>query len=149
MTDSFGTTTFAYDADQQLATVTDPAGGITRRTYDAAGRLASIENPAGRDHASSAGTPSTSLVVLTAANGATQAWTYDAFGRIVSFTDAGARTITYDYDADDRLVRSVDRNGRPTTYAYDKDGNLATRSYADGDARARRLGSRQPDGLAE
>jgi RHS repeat-associated protein len=133
MTDSFGTTIFTYDGDQQLATVTDPAGGITRRTYDADGRLASIENPAGETTRLSWNSLG-QLLVLTTANGATQAWTYDAFGRIVSFTDAGARTITYDYDADDRLVRSVDRNGRPTTYAYDKDGNLATRSYADGDA---------------
>ena len=39
--DSFGTTTFAYDADFQLTTQTDPAGGVTRLSYDDSGRVIS------------------------------------------------------------------------------------------------------------
>ena len=51
MTDAFGTTSFAYDADQQLTSETDPAGGITRMTYDTAGRLGVIREPGRRGHA--------------------------------------------------------------------------------------------------
>jgi RHS repeat-associated protein len=131
MTDAFGTTSFVYDADQQLTTVTDQAGGITRRTFDTAGRLASSENPAG-EITQVSWNALDKPIVLTAPNGSTQAWTYDPFGRVTSSTDAGGRTTTYEYDVDGRLVRSVDRNDRATTYAYDKDGNLVTRRRADG-----------------
>jgi RHS repeat-associated protein len=131
-TDSFGATTFTYDADQQLITQTDPAGGVTRQAYDSSGNVVSIQNPAGETtHFARNGLDQ--LVQMGAANGSTYALAYDAFGRLTSFTDAAGRTRGYQYDVANRLVKSVDRASRSATYAYDTDGNLATLTYADGE----------------
>ena len=72
MTDSFGTTRFAYDADQQLITLTDPAGGITRQSYDSSGpaRLDSRTRPA-RSRSSRWNALDKLVEVMTAANGST------------------------------------------------------------------------------
>jgi YD repeat-containing protein len=42
VTDSFGTTVLEYDADRQVTTITDAAGGVTHNVYDAGGRLSSM-----------------------------------------------------------------------------------------------------------
>ena len=131
--DSFGTTTFEYDADQQLIKQTDPAGGVSRQSYDSSGRVISVENPAG-EITRFARNDLDQVVGVTAANGSSYALTYDAFGRRTSFTDTGERTRRYEYDAAGRLVKVVDRAARSTTYAYDPDGNVAAIAYADGDA---------------
>jgi RHS repeat-associated protein len=128
----FGTTTLAYDADQQLTEMTDPAGGVTRWTYDASGRLATIEDAA---HAITRYTWNAfdRLVGVTAADGSTQTSQYDDTGRLVRSTDSAGRPTTYSYDAANRLVASVDRAAQTTTYAYDQDGKRSTIAYADGD----------------
>ena len=41
------TVTYSYDANDQLTSVTDWAGGTTTFTYDAAGRLTTIARPNG------------------------------------------------------------------------------------------------------
>ncbi len=130
--DSLGTTTFAYDANQQLITQTDPAGGVTRLTYDANGRVLTTENPAG-EITRNAWNAVDQLVGATAGNGATYAFAYDEFSRLSSFTDTAGRTKSYEYDAANRLVRYVDRANRSATLSYDTDGNPSATTYADGE----------------
>jgi RHS repeat-associated protein len=132
LSDSFGSTVLAYDADQQIVSATDSAGGITRRTYDGSGHLLSVQNPAG-ETTSMVWDAVGHLVESSVANGTSYTLTYDALGRSTSLTDTGGRTSTYQYDAADRIVTSVDRMNLATVYTYDADGNLATRSFADGD----------------
>ena len=123
-TDAAGqTTSYAYNAAGQLIQMTDPLGEATTYDYDSLGYLVSIVN----------------------ANGAVQAsFTYDAFGRVATYTDSEGWTVAYAYDAMDRLtsetypdgtsrtytwdkldlVAVTDRQGRTTSYAYDAVRNL-------------------------
>jgi RHS repeat-associated protein len=135
MTDSFGITTFAYDAEQQLVTQTDPAGRVTRVAYDSSGRVTSIENPAG-EITQFVQNNLDQLVTVTAANGSTYAREYDPLGRVVSVTDTGGRTESFEYDAAGRIVKHIDRAGRSRTFTYDTDGNNATVGHADGELEA-------------
>jgi RHS repeat-associated protein len=132
MTDSFGTTTFAYDADQQLITQTDPAGGVTRLAYDSSGRLVSTENAAD-EVTQFTQNDLGQLIQVDAANGSTYAWKYDPLGRLTSSTDTAGRTTQFEYDAAGRVVKYIDRANRSTTYAYDPDGNAQAVTFADGD----------------
>jgi RHS repeat-associated protein len=132
MTDSFGITTFAYDADQQLIMQTDPASGVTRLVYDSSGRVTSIENPAG-EITQFVRNNLDQFVAVTAANGSTYTATFDALGRQRSLTDTAGRTREFEYDAAGRVVKYIDRANRSATFTYDADGNSATVSYADGD----------------
>jgi RHS repeat-associated protein len=134
-TDSFGTTNFAYDADQQLITRTDPAGGVTRQAYDSSGNAISIQDPAG-ETTQFAWNAVDQPVQVTTAKGSTYKLAYDTLGRVTSSTDTMGRTGTYAYDAANRLVQSVSRANRTTTYTYDPDGNLASATYADGEVQA-------------
>jgi RHS repeat-associated protein len=106
-------TTYGYDADKQLTTITPPTGntlGIRRFTYDAFGRIATADD--GRGKVSTFG--------------------YDLDDRITStgFND-GTVTVTMTYDGSGRLVKRIDGQGI-TTFTYDKMGRLLTRGNTAG-----------------
>ncbi len=123
------TFTYAYDAQGQLQSVTDPANRVHRFEYDAAGRLTRETLPDG-------------LVVVSA---------YDVSGNLVSLTppsrpahrfsytpvdlteqyappDAGAGTgaTRYTYDVDQRLTSMIRPDGLTISPAYDTQGRLST-----------------------
>ncbi len=95
------TTSYSYDAADDLASVTDPNGNTTTYRYDDFGRLAREDSPVAgvAEHA------------------------YDPAGNLVSTTDARGATTTRTYDADDRpLTSSSSLAGEPTetvTWTYD------------------------------
>ena len=102
----WGTTTYAYNTNGQLAGVTDPTGGLFSLGYDPLGRLASMSRPNGVTDSyvydaagelmSRTSTKGTSLIDALS-------YTYDSTGRRTSKTDS-AGTTTYSYDAADRLI---------------------------------------------
>src|SRR5262249_31014169 len=119
-------TTYFYDIDSNLLSVTDARGVSTSFAYDALNRMVM------QIDAFSA--PST----LPSLNHASPIHTfaYDADGNVLSVTDPrGART-SYAYDALDRLVKAVEadsqpsslpalNHGKPTsTFLYDIDSNV-------------------------
>jgi YD repeat-containing protein len=114
------TTTFGYDAANNVTTVTLPAGNghVATRTFDNAGRLTTVENKKG----------STVLSKFL--------WTLDAAGNPTKVLTTRGVTDTYDayqYDARNRLSTScfgitagaTDCTGAANkiTYAYDKVSN--------------------------
>src|ERR1044072_3140842 len=100
------TTTFSYDANQNLIERRDPSGDVTRYEYDAYGNLAKqtvFLDPT--DH-------SRQQVTL---------YFYDAYGNNIETVDAeGAHTYA-DYDHFGNVTRVIDGNGGVTGYTYDKD----------------------------
>jgi len=135
-------TRFDYDAQGQLAQVTDPLGRVTVFDYDAADRLSAQTGPDGRT-ATFEHDDNGQLTAFTPAGrsahrfeydarglatGATLASTeaqpprgtfdYDRDGQVSSFTRPDGRLVDMDYDAGGRLA-SVVTGGRTTTYAYD------------------------------
>lgn len=152
-----------------LVTKSMPASGATAlrtdtTTYDAGGRPTTQAESAALGTAIPTVTTtydtSTGLALTTqTTTGGTQTITrtYDALGRMTTYTDASANTSTYTYDALDRLSTINDgkatttytyddvggeKRGLPTTISdaavgaftatYDPDGRLATQTYPGG-----------------
>ncbi|MEV4756555.1 RHS repeat-associated core domain-containing protein [Micromonospora sp. NPDC049559] len=96
-TGAYDSTRYTYTAEDEIATVTDPAGNVRRNNYDLRGRLVSTEEP----------------------DAGTTTYTYDDEDRITSKRDSRGRTITYNYDNLDRLVSSYEGGTQLTGYVYD------------------------------
>ena len=103
MTDSTGTTTFAYDAADQLTKVTYPGGSFLEYTYNSAGQR----------------------IQMTDQTGFTVNYQYNALGQLSELTDgSGDLIVSYSYDAAGRLSSEQFGNGTSTEYTYDADGNV-------------------------
>ena len=57
---------------------------------------------------------------------------YDAYGNLLSVTDANGHTTRYEYNAFDQLIRVTDAAGGVTSYTYDNRGNSASMTDASG-----------------
>lgn len=104
-----GSWTYAYDVDDRLAELRDPAGGKTSFVYDDAGRLTAQRLPNG--------------IVVTRA--------YDGRGRTTRLAakDATQKVLldrSYRYDQAGNLVSETRESGEEWSYAYDQQGSLAT-----------------------
>jgi RHS repeat-associated protein len=103
MTDSTGTTAFAYDAADRLTKVTYPNGSFLAYSYNAAGQRTQ----------------------MTDQTGFTVNYQYDALGRLTKLTDAnGNLIVSYTYDDAGRLSSKQFSNGDVTNYTYDAAGDV-------------------------
>ncbi len=125
------TSTFAYDANDNRTSRTDPLGNTTTATYDA----------------------KRNLTQLTDALGNSFSIAYDANNRLVSWTDQEGNVTSYDWNPDGTLDRIVDALGNAETYTYDAAGNRLTSTDRVGntyswtyDAAGRRIGETDPNG---
>jgi YD repeat-containing protein len=101
MTDAGGTTTYGYNARDQLTSKAAPQGTLTY-TYDAASNLRSMRS----NHT----------------NGITVTYSYDELDRLSTVVDnrlsAGANTTTYVYSPTSTLKSTTLPNGVVTSYGY-------------------------------
>jgi RHS repeat-associated protein len=91
--------------DQGRVTETTPATGkhARRFTYDPRGRVTEVAEGSRR-----------------------WTFTFDAFDRVATRTDALGHGMTYAYDAADRVTAITADSGREWTWSYDDDGNRST-----------------------
>jgi RHS repeat-associated protein len=97
-------TKYAYDANGNLETKTDPNGNKTKYTYDADNEQAKVEE----------------------ANSTITETGYDGAGQIVSRTDGNKHTTKYERNKLEQVTEVIDPLGRKTTKEYDLAGNLKT-----------------------
>ena len=97
-----GITTYAYDGNDNVTSVTDPTGIVETRSYDVRDRLETINDPA------------TGATIMA----------YDEDSNITRMTDALGETTEFEYDAVDRLLSSVDAKGQLRAFAYDVRDNI-------------------------
>jgi len=97
-----GITTYAYDGNDNVISVTDPTGIVETRSYDVRDRLETINDPA------------TGATIMA----------YDEDSNITRMTDALGETTEFEYDAVDRLLSSVDAKGQLRAFAYDVRDNI-------------------------
>jgi RHS repeat-associated protein len=113
------TTGYGYNANNQIASVTDPLGNKTTYSYDANGNLASTVDPRGN---------------CTGCNPAnfTTSYSYDAAGRLLTTTDPLGHVITNHYDPTGNLDWTKDANQHQTSFTYDAAGRTLTVTAPDG-----------------
>ncbi|MFH0731131.1 MAG: hypothetical protein V2B19_32905 [Pseudomonadota bacterium] len=104
-------TSMTYDAFGNLATITDPEGGVTRfMEYDAVGNVLRKED----------------------ARGELWQYSYDAMGRLKTTTDPLNHVAQYFYDEAGNKIREIDANNHETLFGYDTAGNLTSITDAEG-----------------
>jgi RHS repeat-associated protein len=143
----YATTTYQYDARDNLTRVTDAKGNITQITYDSLGRKTAMDDPDMGDWAYTYDSVD-NLKTQTDARGVVTTFSYDSLNRLKTKSYAvpsgvpNPGTVTYTYDETarsypkGRLTKIADGSGT-TTFDYDKVGRvikeiktLDGRSYA-------------------
>jgi len=132
-------TQYAYDARDNLRSVSDPDSLITNYTYDGLNNLTQLQSP---DTGSSSYTydAAGNRKTQTDARGITTTYTYDALNRLTSITyPTSSLNVTYAYDQANsttgctfsfpvgRLTTIADSTGT-TRYCYDRRGNITSKT---------------------
>ena len=141
---------WTYNAQQLVATATEPNGAVTSYTYDARGNVLTSTNALG--HVTSYGYDNANRVVSsTAPNGLVTTYTYDLRDRLLTQSIGGQTTVltykpygtvetislpsglvlTYTYDAAHRLTGWSNNRGESGTYTLDGMGNRTAEQIKD------------------
>ncbi|HJQ01310.1 MAG TPA: RHS repeat-associated core domain-containing protein [Jatrophihabitans sp.] len=117
---------YSYDSYGDLGSVSDPitpTADVETFCYDDAGRRLRDIQPRGTAAGVSCSTPNPSY---------TTAYTYDAYGNVLSTVDALGHQSVRTYDADQNLKTVRDGNQQTTTYTYDLDNERTQVGRPDG-----------------
>lgn len=144
LTDASGKqASFANGSYDELTSITDRMGGVTRMTYHAASlKLASLTNAAGQtvtytytnqdqvitNPANSETVTFTfyNLTRIAYPDGTNEQFAHDGQGNITSHTDRSGQTWIYTHNAKGQVLTQTNPTGGVTTYTYNADGTLAT-----------------------
>lgn len=124
------TTQYAYDARDNLRSVTDPDGLATNYTYDGLNNLTDLNSP-DTGHTGYTYDAAGNRKTQTDARGVTATYSYDALNRLTGISyPTTSLNVTYAYDQPaagcyniGRLTTITDSSGS-TTYCYDRRGNV-------------------------
>lgn len=123
---------WTYDNAGRATSVTDALGRRTVYAYDANGNLSGAEDALGRS--SFTYNAFGQVLTTTDALGNVTTNTYDADGKLLSTTDALGNTNVFAYDARSQLIAHTDARGHTLSLAYDASGNLTRATDAAGNA---------------
>jgi YD repeat-containing protein len=151
-TDALGReTSYTYDTEGRVLTVTAPDAGVTTRTYGPSGPL-TITDPISRT-TTLAYTAAGKVETITDPRSKTTTLDYDAYGDLESVTDPLSHVTTFGYDAMGRRTTVTDALEHTTTTAYDSRGRVTRITNHDGthtdfgyDLGGRRTGVTDPMG---
>lgn len=146
------THSYAYDANGNLESSTDPLGHTASYVFDGMDRLTQVVDAAGHGHGieyderglisrvvDGSGVETrfgydakSQLVSITDAHGLIWTIDYDAHGRVVSRAAPESEAIHYEYFDRERLLVITDPLGASTTFAYDAMGRVVSMETAEG-----------------
>ncbi len=135
------TTTYTYDAKQNLIERKDPGGDLTRFEYDAFGNLtrkivfldpSDLVTPAKQQVTQFFYDAFGNNVETVDGEGAHTFRTFDHFGNVLTSIDGRGGVTTNTYDADNRLLTTTDPEGHTTVNAFDAVGNRISITDANG-----------------
>lgn len=121
-----GTITYAYDADGNLASMTDQAGNVTKYTYNKSHGLTDIKDPRGITPLRNEYDNSGRLMAHTDSYGKRIEYTHDIAGRQEVVKDRNGNLTVYIYDEKGRVLQKTDPQGNTTSFTYDTVGNKLT-----------------------
>ncbi|HEX3174293.1 MAG TPA: RHS repeat-associated core domain-containing protein, partial [Solirubrobacterales bacterium] len=128
---------FKYDASHRLTSKTDGRGGETTNEYDSSNRVISQTDPAGRTLTFKY-EPFHTTITNQATGAVTDEWftsNNEPYSITRGYGTADATTEAFSYNAAGRLTSVTDGNGHTTTYGYDAEGNRTNEENAAGDER--------------
>ena len=150
-------TTYTYDLEGNLTTLTSPMGREERYVYDAGGRRIQRLTPSGNviiydydtlnaladklyqdgneeesDHPVRMGYNAMGQRVSMEDITGASSYTYDGLGRLKTATNGSGKTVTYEYDEADNLKAILYPDGKKVSYAYDKNDNIILLMDRDG-----------------
>ena len=117
------TWSYAYDQKDRLTTTTDPLGHQTSISYDATGNIAEITDANGKTTQFFYTSANRVSQVIDADNQSTY-FSYDATGNLIEVTDPLARVTTFEYDSLHRMIQVTRPDGTTSTQAYDAQDRL-------------------------
>jgi RHS repeat-associated protein len=130
LTDAVGSTTsFAYDQRGLLTSITDPLQKVTSLVYDVNGRPTSRTDRNGTA-LTYTNTPTGKLASITYPDQTQVTNTYDSLDRLTQMQDL-LGTSSLSYDADGRITSFTDPGGFTFSYVYNAAGNLTQITYPD------------------
>lgn len=106
------TTTYSYDSEQRLISITDPAGLVTTLNYGVE-HLDTVTDPAGR----------------------VSRFEYDADGNLIKVTFPDGTFKTFGYDGRHLMTSEVDERSMISTHEFDFAGRVSHATRADGTTR--------------
>lgn len=125
------TTSYTYDDQSNLLTVTDPLSHVTTYTYDALNRRLTAEDAL--SHTTTAAyNANDNVTSVTDPLGNVTTTTWDGIGDVLSVASPDTGTTTKTYDAAGNLLTSTDARSDVTTYTYDVLNRPSTVSYTSG-----------------
>ena len=150
-------TTYTYDLEGNLTTLTSPMGREERYVYDAGGRRIQRLTPSGNviiydydtlnaladklyqdgneeesDHPVRMGYNAMGQRVSMEDITGASSYTYDGLGRLKTATNGSGKTVTYEYDEADNLEAILYPDGKKVSYTYDKNDNIILLTDRDG-----------------
>ncbi|NSX56944.1 RHS repeat protein [Parasulfitobacter algicola] len=129
-------TTYTYDANARLTSVTDAVGLKTEILgFDDLGLPSLIRNPDGIEWGFTYDVMGRVTDMVLNPNGAspkTSTFSYDVIGQLTSSTDMLGRTWTYEYSEARRLVAITSPSGDQMRFTHDLMGNITGTEYSDG-----------------
>ncbi len=107
------TYSYARDALNRVTQITLPTGKYSTLTYDIDDDVISRRDPKDAQNGGSGGT------------GRVATYLYDDFGNRIAMTSPDTGTFLYNYDAANEITQGQDADGNQMTYAYDLAGRIA------------------------
>jgi RHS repeat-associated protein len=120
--------TYTYDIMGNLVSQTDPLNHTTTYNYNANGWLLSVTDAAGQTN-SYTYDMCQNLLTSTDALNHTTSYNYDNVGKVLTETLPDNTHTSWTYDAVNRTASQTDAAGRTTNYAYDNMGRLTGKTY--------------------
>ena len=128
------TTSYAYDDNGNVTSITDPSGTVYSYAYDNAHRLTTITDDLGNTISYTYDDADNITKQEYKDNGATLTYThsyvYDELSRIMESVDANLDAVEYAYDVNSNVTDVTDGNMNVTSYAFDGLDRLVTSTDA-------------------
>jgi RHS repeat-associated protein len=124
-------TTYQYDVNGNVTSITDPNAHTVQFAYDALNRLAQSTDAAGQivSYSRDAGDRATQI---TDANGNSTSYTYDAFNAATSTLSPDTGASAAAFDSAGNTASSSDARGQSANSTYDASNRVVSQTLSDG-----------------